>query len=47
MDLTNGIKKAFLASVGAAATTAEVTKDIVEKMIETDRRAGKSSESGT
>lgn len=34
MDLTNGIKKAFLASVGAAATTAEVTKDIVEKMIE-------------
>ena len=34
MDLTNGIKKAFLASVGAVATTAEVTKDIVEKMIE-------------
>lgn len=34
MDLTNGIKKAFLASVGAAATMAEVTKDIVEKMIE-------------
>ena len=34
MDLKNGIKKAFLASVGAAATTAEVTKDIVEKMIE-------------
>ena len=34
MDLTNGIKKAFLASVGAAATTAEVTKDIVEKLIE-------------
>lgn len=34
MDLTNGIKKAFLASIGAAATTAEVTKDIVEKMIE-------------
>lgn len=34
MDLTNGIKKVFLASVGAAATTAEVTKDIVEKMIE-------------
>lgn len=34
MDLTNGIKKAFLASVGATATTAEVTKDIVEKMIE-------------
>ena len=34
MDLTNGIKKAFLASVGVAATTAEVTKDIVEKMIE-------------
>lgn len=33
MDLKNGIKKAFLASVGAAATTAEVTKDIVEKMI--------------
>ena len=34
MDLTNGIKKAFLVSVGAVATTAEVTKDIVEKMIE-------------
>ena len=34
MDLKNGIKKAFLSSVGAAATTAEVTKDIVEKMIE-------------
>lgn len=34
MDLTNGIKKVFLASVGAVATTAEVTKDIVEKMIE-------------
>ena len=34
MDLTNEIKKAFLASVGAVATTAEVTKDIVEKMIE-------------
>ena len=33
MDLTNGIKKAFLASVGAVART--------------DRRAGKSSESGT
>ena len=48
MDLTNGIKKAFLASVGAVATTAEVTKDIVEKMIEKgERRAGKSSESGT
>ena len=34
MDLTNGIKKAFLESVGVVATTAEVTKDIVEKMIE-------------
>ena len=34
MDFTNGMKKAFLASVGAAATTAEVTKDILEKMIE-------------
>ena len=28
MDFTNGMKKVFLASVGAAATTAEVTKDI-------------------
>ena len=27
MDFTNGMKKAFLASVGAAATTAEVTKE--------------------
>ena len=36
MDFTNGMKKAFLASVGAAATTAEVTKDILEKMTEED-----------
>ena len=35
MDFTNGMKKAFLASVGAAATTAEVTKD---KMIEKGER---------
>lgn len=35
---TNGMKKAFLASVGAAATTAEVTKDILEKMIEKGER---------
>ena len=35
MDFTNGMKKAFLASVGAAATTAEVTKDILEKMSNT------------
>lgn len=34
MDLGKGIKNAFLASVGAAATTAEVAKDIVGKMIE-------------
>ena len=33
MDFTNGMKKAFLASVGAAATTADVTKDIVEELI--------------
>ena len=38
MDFTNGMKKAFLASVGAAATTAEVTKDILEKMIEKGER---------
>ena len=38
MDFTNGMKKVFLASVGAAATTAEVTKDILEKMIEKGER---------
>ena len=38
IDFTNGMKKAFLASVGAAATTAEVTKDILEKMIEKGER---------
>lgn len=38
MDFTNGMKKVFLASVGAVATTAEVTKDILEKMIEKGER---------
>ena len=38
MNFANGMKKAFLASVGAAATTAEVTKDIFEKMIEKGER---------
>ena len=31
MDLTNGIKKAFLASVGAVATTAKLQKTSLRK----------------
>lgn len=31
MDFTNGMKKAFLASVGAAATTAELPKTFLRK----------------
>lgn len=34
MELTDGLKKIFLAGVGAVATTAESTKDVVNKLVE-------------
>lgn len=34
MEFGEGLKKIFLAGVGAIATTAETTKDIVDKLVE-------------
>lgn len=34
MEFGEGVKKIFLAGVGAAATTAETTKDIIDKLVE-------------
>lgn len=34
MEFGEGLKKIFLAGVGAVATTAETTKDIVDKLVE-------------
>ena len=34
MEFGEGEKKIFLAGVGAAATTAETTKDIIDKLVE-------------
>lgn len=34
MEFGEGAKKIFLAGVGAAATTAETTKDIIDKLVE-------------
>ena len=34
MEFGEGVKKIFLAGVGAAATTAERTKDIIDKLVE-------------
>ena len=34
MEFGEGVKKIFLAGVGAAATTAETTKNIIDKLVE-------------
>lgn len=34
MEFGEGVRKIFLAGVGAAATTAETTKDIIDKLVE-------------
>ena len=34
MEFGEGVKKIFLAGVGAVATTAETTKDIIDKLVE-------------
>ena len=34
MEFGEGVKKIFLAGVGATATTAETTKDIIDKLVE-------------
>ena len=34
MEFGEGVKKIFLAGVGAPATTAETTKDIIDKLVE-------------
>lgn len=34
MDITEGIKKVFLAGVGAVATTAETAKDVIDNLVQ-------------
>ena len=34
MDITDGIKKIFLAGVGAVATTGEAAKNLIDNLVE-------------
>lgn len=37
MDITEGIKKIFLAGVGAVATTGEAAKNLIDNLVEKGR----------